>query len=53
MPAELETKRLQMQTGDMDNAKGHGRYEKHIRQNASSEVNAAGLLTVFDMLTLY
>ena len=36
MPAETETKRLQMQTGDMDNAKGHGRYEKHIRQNKDS-----------------
>ena len=42
MPAELETKRLQMQTGDMDNAKGHGRYEKHIRQNKSTEDRLAG-----------
>lgn len=42
MPPEAETKRLQMQTGDMDNAKGSGRYEKHIRQNESNEASLAG-----------
>ena len=31
-----------MQTGDMDNAKGSGRYEKHIRQNQSNEDSLAG-----------
>ena len=31
-----------MQTGDMDNAKGSGRYEKHIRQNQSNEESLAG-----------
>ena len=33
---------MQMQTGDMDNAKGSGRYEKHIRQNQSNEDSLAG-----------
>ena len=35
MPASIETKRLGMQSGDMDNAKGHPRREKHIDAKGS------------------
>ena len=35
MPAEIETKRLGMQSGDMANAKGDGRREKHIDAKGS------------------
>ena len=37
MPAEIETKRLDMQTGNQDASKGHGRAAKAGKQNFSNE----------------
>ena len=42
MPAEIETKRLGMQSGMMDAAKGHGRDEKHRKQKGADEERLAG-----------
>ena len=42
MPASIETKRLGMQSGDMDNAKGDLRREKHIDAKGSEFDTKAG-----------
>ena len=42
MPAEMETKNYHLQSGNMPEAKGDGRREKHIRQKGATEERLAG-----------